>query len=301
MHGQFRKGQDASHADFQDLYGVLGVTPMVPFDLLRRAYYQRAKECHPDRFPGQPAKEDEFKLLVHAFDVLSDPLKRERYDDTLALRLATAVDPDAVAPHLRFDEAAGFGETIMDTRADDTLEEFVVGIQVPAGITLQSLMRDLEGTVNFMRFREAKTALHAGRCHVAYELFHLGVKHSPMNILYHYHLGLAAERLGRYGVAEKEYRLCLDLGWRREPVQRLQRIRQRLFQLRERHGGLRGRLANLLNGAPPEAMVDQEERLIAAHTRHMSRLLQRPPKTPKPAPPPEPHRLPPVPPPAADP
>ena len=63
-----------------DLYQILGVPSTADFAAIKRAYYRRAKECHPDRFQNSPVKTREFQILVEAFDTLSDGLKRRRYD-----------------------------------------------------------------------------------------------------------------------------------------------------------------------------------------------------------------------------
>ena len=57
----------------QNHYKVLGVETDCDFASIKKAYYRRVKECHPDLFGGSKSKEEEFKFLVLAFDVLSDP------------------------------------------------------------------------------------------------------------------------------------------------------------------------------------------------------------------------------------
>lgn len=44
-----------------EFYDLLGVAPDASKAQIRRAYYAKAKLCHPDRFPGDDAKEAEFK------------------------------------------------------------------------------------------------------------------------------------------------------------------------------------------------------------------------------------------------
>ena len=63
-----------------DLYQLFLVSPDAPFAVIKRAYYARAKECHPDRFGNSPAKTAEFQRLAAAFNILSDPVLRRRYD-----------------------------------------------------------------------------------------------------------------------------------------------------------------------------------------------------------------------------
>ena len=45
-------------------YEILGVNPQCDFATMKKAYYKRAKECHPDRFANAPGKVEEFKQLA---------------------------------------------------------------------------------------------------------------------------------------------------------------------------------------------------------------------------------------------
>ncbi|MET0812906.1 MAG: molecular chaperone DnaJ [Microbacterium sp.] len=62
-----------------DHYEVLGVSRDASVDEIKKAYRRLARELHPDVNPGEEASE-RFKEVTHAYDVLSDPQQRERYD-----------------------------------------------------------------------------------------------------------------------------------------------------------------------------------------------------------------------------
>jgi molecular chaperone DnaJ len=62
-----------------DLYAVLGVGRDASADEVKRAYRRLARELHPDVNPD-PETQDRFKEITAAYEVLSDPAKRERYD-----------------------------------------------------------------------------------------------------------------------------------------------------------------------------------------------------------------------------
>lgn len=67
-------------AEKRDYYEVLGVGKSATADELKKAYRKMAIKYHPDKNPGDKEAEEKFKEAAEAYDVLSDPDKRARYD-----------------------------------------------------------------------------------------------------------------------------------------------------------------------------------------------------------------------------
>lgn len=64
----------------RDYYDLLGVTRDAGPEEVKKAYREAALKYHPDRNPGDQKAEESFKLASEAYEVLSDPQKREIYD-----------------------------------------------------------------------------------------------------------------------------------------------------------------------------------------------------------------------------
>lgn len=65
---------------FVDYYKILGVDKNIPQKDVRAAYRKRAKQFHPDLHPNDPKAKAKFQALNEAYEVLSDPDKRAKYD-----------------------------------------------------------------------------------------------------------------------------------------------------------------------------------------------------------------------------
>ena len=64
----------------KDYYELLGIGREASADEIKKAYRKQALKYHPDRNPGDKEAEEHFKEVAEAYDVLSDPDKRSRYD-----------------------------------------------------------------------------------------------------------------------------------------------------------------------------------------------------------------------------
>ena len=261
----------------ENLYDILGVAADCGFNELKKAYLRQAKQCHPDLFGGALEKTVAFQRLVSAFDVLSDPSRRQEYDARLELQAGGLAPRGASAEASR--SWSGGNGPVMDTLADDILEELVVGNDLPAHATLQNLMLDLAGTERFIMFREARTLFQQGYYRASLWLCDRLVKASPHNILYHFYLADSASRLGKSWRASRHYRICLQIGLGRTPPQRLRRIRSRYAKLLAQRGWFGRWLARFLHVDGPVQLSEEDrsrqvlEEVFAAEARRQQRRL----------------------------
>jgi molecular chaperone DnaJ len=64
----------------RDYYEVLGVSKSATAEEIKKAYRQKAIQFHPDKNPGDKASEEKFKEAAEAYEILSSPEKKQRYD-----------------------------------------------------------------------------------------------------------------------------------------------------------------------------------------------------------------------------
>ena len=64
----------------RDYYEVLGVSKNATAEEIKKAYRQKAIQFHPDKNPGDKASEEKFKEAAEAYEILSSPEKKQRYD-----------------------------------------------------------------------------------------------------------------------------------------------------------------------------------------------------------------------------
>ncbi len=76
-----------------DYYDILGIGKAANASEIKIAYKRMAMQYHPDRNPGNSEAEETFKIINEAYHILSDPLKKSRYDNA-SLNNANTLESD---------------------------------------------------------------------------------------------------------------------------------------------------------------------------------------------------------------
>ena len=104
----------------RDLYETLGISPSSSVNEIKKAYRKKAIEFHPDKNPGNAEAEENFKTAAEAYEVLSDPQKKAKYDQY---------------GHQAFDNGGGGGYSTGGMNMDDIFSQFgdIFGDESPFG------------------------------------------------------------------------------------------------------------------------------------------------------------------------
>ena len=148
----------------RDYYDVLGVSRDAGANDIKRAYRKGALKYHPDNYPGDKAEgEKKFKELAEAYEVLSDPQKRQQYDrfGHEGLRGAGVHDFSNMGFGDIFsmfeDIFSGIGFTSRATRVDRGYD-----LETQVELTLEKVLTGVEETLEFERMDFCDTCSGSG-------------------------------------------------------------------------------------------------------------------------------------------
>ena len=93
----------------KDFYKTLGVDKKAGADEIKKKYRALARDLHPDKTKGDAAKEDKFKAVSEAYEILSDEKKRAEYDEARSLYERGGFRPPQGGPGADFSDMFGSG------------------------------------------------------------------------------------------------------------------------------------------------------------------------------------------------
>ena len=137
-----------------EYYAILGVPRGADSEAIKRAYRQCALKLHPDRNPGNKEAEEQFKKCAEAYEVLSDPEKRARYDQfgKAGLRGAGVHDFAHADVHdifSMFQDVFGFGDLFGGMARGGPARG--ASLRCVVGVTLDEVLRGVSKAVRISR------------------------------------------------------------------------------------------------------------------------------------------------------
>jgi len=124
-----RERPTGSPKDPKGLYATLGVGADASVDELRRAYRRLALRWHPDKNPDDPSATEQFQQISSAYEVLSDPERREMYNATGCVDAEELEETDLFRAEdlfaAFFRGAGGFDDEDMDAEEQAMMDEIL--------------------------------------------------------------------------------------------------------------------------------------------------------------------------------
>jgi molecular chaperone DnaJ len=168
-------------ARMEDLYIVLEIGRKASVNEIKRAFRRLARRFHPDINPGDRHAEERFKRITEAYDILSDPLKRQFYDVNGFYTEGVLEEPGGRTSHWGFSfqgfdfsrsRDADFDEIFGDmwNRRNSRGPERGQDIETPLALSFNDSIRGVKGNVNFSRMRACEICNGAGQAPGSHEM-----------------------------------------------------------------------------------------------------------------------------------
>ena len=195
-----------------DYYAVLEVDPESDAAGIRKAYFQLAKQLHPDRqASADPERTERFLQVQRAYEILMDPAKREDYDRQRITASSPVPSSDTPArakteAQRRWAQRPSLEEE-RDARKAYEKAVIVLENEDPerALRAMQAVVRAIPDNPEYASFLGYLMALGGSRLHAARDYCKQAVEAEPYNSEFHARLGFVYERAGLPKVAEQAF------------------------------------------------------------------------------------------------
>jgi molecular chaperone DnaJ len=160
-----------------DLYVILGLERAASLADVKRAYKRLARKFHPDINPGDRMAAAQFRQIAEAYETLSDPDRRQRYDTTGGM--ARAVEEQTFGfegfdftVSLSGSEESTFGDLFADVlyqreaRREDGAAERGADLHQSVSVSFEDAMRGGQAAVTVTRQEQCRSCKGMGRLNV---------------------------------------------------------------------------------------------------------------------------------------
>ncbi|MDR3272523.1 MAG: molecular chaperone DnaJ [Flavobacteriaceae bacterium] len=159
----------------KDYYEILGVSKNATDVELKKAYRQLAIKYHPDKNPGDKEAEEKFKEAAEAYEILSDPNKRTRYDQFGHAGMGGAgggfggggMSTEDIFSHFGDIFGSAFGGGFSGGFSSRPQQVQGSNLRIRIALTLKEIVNGTEKTVKVKRFKlaEGATSKTCSTCH----------------------------------------------------------------------------------------------------------------------------------------
>jgi len=160
-----------------DLYVILGIPRGATLGDIKRAYKRLARKYHPDINPGDRMAAAQFRQIAEAYETLSDPDRRRRYDTSGATaeadrRRTYGFEGFDFSVSVQGTDASTFGDLFADvfqqreTRRDERAAERGTDLHQTIAIRFEEAMRGGQHALTVLRYEHCQTCQGVGHLNV---------------------------------------------------------------------------------------------------------------------------------------